>query len=507
MQRRDVDVLIVGAGLAGLATALSAEGRQVTLLCPWSPPAGASAMAQGGIAASVGAGDSPQLHAADTLRAGAGASDVRAVQTMCDEAASAVRWLESHGACFDREGENRAVHLEAAHSRARVLHINGDRTGFALTRTLAHAARSRTHLEFLSGYTAVALTRTADRVTGVVALDRTSQALWIAARETVVATGGLGQLYSHTTNPRTACGDGLAMALVAGARCEALEYVQFHPTALDVVADPLPLMTEALRGAGAKLIDARGTRIMAGVHAAVDLAPRDVIAREVWKRTRDGNRVYLDATEIFRLDPTAFPAVRALCAGHRIEPARNPIPVAAAAHYHMGGVAVDLEGRSSLEHLWACGEVACTGVHGANRLASNSLLEAVVFGRRLGLALGKARDGSRERVSLAAVPTSEAMTLDVDAPAWNNLRRLMWSRAGIVRDAAGLRSALTEMRQLEWEIPTGQILLRNRLRLAEAMLAAALARRESRGAHFRSDSRALVVDLHQASEARGAVQS
>jgi L-aspartate oxidase len=489
LQRHDVDVLIVGTGLAGLATALSVEGRHVTLLSPWSPPAGASAMAQGGIAAPIGVEDSPHLHAVDTLRAGAGVCDEHAVRIMCDEAVSAVRWLEGHGACFDREGDRHAVHREAAHSRARVLHIDDDRTGFSLTRMLARSARSHLNIDFQCGYTAAALTRDAAGVTGVVALDRSSRPLWVVARETVLATGGLGQLYSHTTNPRTACGDGLAMALIAGANCTALEYVQFHPTALDVAADPMPLMTEALRGAGAKLIDGHGAGVMNGVHVAIDLAPRDVIAREVWRRMRDGTRVYLDAREVFTRNAEAFPAVRSICARHRIDPTLDPIPVAPAAHYHMGGIAVDLEGRSSLGHLWACGEVACTGVHGANRLASNSLLEAVVFGRRLGRALTGAREDTVRLESLAPDPANEAMTLAVEETAWTALRRIMWAYAGIVRDAAGLQTALKEMRQIEYSIPAGQILLRNRVRLAKFILGAALEQRMSRGAHFRSDFR------------------
>lgn len=488
MQRHEVDVLVVGAGLAGLTTALSTEGRRVTVLCPSLPPiATASALAQGGIAAAVDEDDSAAFHAVDTFRAGAGECDARAVHRLCAEAASAIRWLEAQGVRFDRLGEHWAAHREAAHSYARVLHINGDRTGTALTKTLTCAARAHPNIEFLTGYLAIALTRDTDRVTGVLGMDRASQPLRIEACETVLATGGLGQLYSHTTNPRSACGDGLAMALAAGAQCTGLEFVQFHPTALNVAADPLPLVTEALRGAGAALIDVRGTRFMSGSHPAADLAPRDVVAREVWKQTCAGERVYLDATEVFRRDPASFPAVRALCTAYRIDPAQGPIPVVPAAHYHMGGIAVDLEGHSSLEHLWACGEVASTGVHGANRLASNSLLEAVVFGRRLGQALAARRDRPQRHESAALEPESEGATLDVDAQKWSALRRLMWAHLGIVREASGLQTGLAEARRLEHEIPSNQILLGDRVRLAQAMLAAALVRQVSRGAHFRSD--------------------
>lgn len=489
MQRHDVDVLVVGAGLAGLATALSVEGRHVTLLCPWSPPAGASAMAQGGIAAPVSITDSPRLHAADTVSAGAGACDDLAVSVLCAEAVEAIRWLERQGACFDRDGDDFSLHREAAHSVSRVLHIDGDRTGIALTRTLFRAARSRLNIELLNGCTAVALTGDAPEVTGVVALDRSSCPVWIAAQETVLATGGLGQLYSHTTNPRTACGDGLAMALAAGARCDALEYVQFHPTALDVDADPLPLVTEALRGAGATLVDADGRGIMAGAHPDGDLAPRDVIARVVWDRVDGGERVFLDATRILRRATEAFPKVRSLCAAHGLDAALSPIPVTPAAHYHMGGIKVDLDGRTSLTRLWSCGEVACTGVHGANRLASNSLLEAVVFGRRLGSALSEELDLPRAPADGSRAIEAQPLTLAIDGPVWAELRRLMWMHAGVARDATGLQCALTHLHRLELEIPDDQILLRNRAALAKSILTAALARRTSRGAHFRREFR------------------
>jgi L-aspartate oxidase len=489
LERREIDVLVIGAGLAGLSVALSASGRQVTVLSSWMPPAGtASAMAQGGIAAALDPDDSAQLHWADTMRAAAGAGDERAARTMCDEAASAIEWLEAQGARFDRDGGRRAMHREAAHSRARVLHINHDRTGFALTRALTRTAREQPHVGFVVGHTAIALVSDTRGVAGVIALDRKSQPCLFLAAETVLATGGLGQLYSHTTNPRSACGDGLAMAMAAGARCAALEYVQFHPTAIAVESDPMPLITEALRGAGAKLKDAHGVRFMNGVHPDAELAPRDVLAREVWKLLSNGGRAYLDAREVFARDPAAFPSVRGLCANQHFDPSRDCIPVAPAAHYHMGGVAVDLDGRSSLEHLWACGEVACTGVHGANRLASNSLLEAVVFGRRVGKALAIREPRAPAKTSEAASEWPPGSTLDVDAVAWTKLRALMWRHAGIVRDEAGLKCALEEIQRLEAQVPANQILLRNRLHLARYVVDAALARTESRGAHFRSDS-------------------
>jgi len=489
LERREVDVLVIGAGLAGLSVALSAAGRQVSVMCSWMPPAGtASAMAQGGIAAAVGADDSVQLHCADTMRAGAGACDARAVLTLCSEASSAIEWLEGKGAHFDRDSERRAMHREAAHSRPRVLHVNQDRTGFALTKAMTRAAREQPGVEFMGGQTAIAIVSDDRGVAGVIALDRKSQPSLILAAETVLATGGLGQLYAHTTNPRSAFGDGLAMAMEAGARCVSLEFVQFHPTAIAVESDPMPLVTEALRGAGATLVDALGARFMVGTHPDAELAPRDVLAREVWKLLSNGGRAFLDAREVFARDPAAFPSVRGLCANQHIDASRELIPVAPAAHYHMGGVAVDLDGRSSLDHLWACGEVACTGVHGANRLASNSLLEAVVFGRRTGAALSTLESRAPVRDSNDASEWQAGTTLDVDGIASTRLREIMWRHAGIVRDESGLHRALDELARLEREVPAGQVLMRNRVHLARAIATAALARTQSQGAHYRSDS-------------------
>jgi L-aspartate oxidase len=493
VQSIDTDVLVIGAGIAGLAVALSAGSRRVTVLSTWAPPAGtASAMAQGGIAAPVGVDDSPRQHEDDTLRAGAGACDPQAVRILCDDAFGAITWLESQGVCFDREGDAEgsgyALHREAAHSRARVLHVQHDRTGFGLMRALARAARGRSHIDFLKGLHAVALTGDARSVSGVIAIDRTGHHVEVRAADVVLATGGLGHLFAQTTNPRNACGDGLAMALAAGARTSSLEFVQFHPTALAVDVDPMPLLTEALRGAGARLVDSQGRDFMRELHPAGSLAPRDAVARGVWSRISAGEHVLLDAREVFARDPLAFPSIRQICANHHVDPARAPLPIAPAAHYHMGGVAVDLDGRSSLDRLWACGEVACTGAHGANRLASNSLLEAVVFGRRLASALDRAVAPVKKPGQAAAPAGCEAYSLDVDEAIFDRLRRLMWSHAGIVRGDAGLSNALAQLEAMRKAIPPGQIQLENRVRLAIALIAAARARTASLGAHFRSDA-------------------
>lgn len=496
MHRDDVDVLVVGAGLAGLTAALSAPGRRITVLCPELPPAEvASALAQGGIAAAVGEGDSPALHAADTLAAGAGACSTAAVDILCAEAVPAIHWLEAQGASFDRTADGRwALHREAAHGRARVLHAGGDATGAALSAALYRAARKVPTIEFRPGCVAVALERHGAAVAGVLALEMPSgRPLRLVARDTVLATGGLGQLYLHTTNPLTACGDGLAMALAAGARCDGLEFVQFHPTALACGDNPTPLITEALRGAGAVLVNAQGERFMLTVHPDAELAPRDVVAREIWRQTQRGHRIYLDARAVLGADASAFPSVRAACVKHGIDARHERIPVVPAAHYHMGGVGVDLVGRSSLERLWACGEVAHTGVHGANRLASNSLLEAVVFGRRLGAALaasGRQPHGDESSVVPVtgdAQDEGSAISLAVDGRRWVELRRLMWEHLGIARSGAGLESGHAQIVALETGVTADQVRLRGRLRLARAMFASALARHESCGAHYRTD--------------------
>lgn len=488
MEQTDTDVLIVGAGVAGLAAALGTSARRrVTLLCPSPPPSStASALAQGGIAAAVGADDHPALHAADTMRAGAGESWLPAVVLLCGEAPAAIAWLEAQGIRFDRDGDDWALHREAAHDRARVLHVGGDATGAGLTSALYRAVLSAPNVEILAGFTAVSLIRDTARVSGVIAIASDGRPLALRASDTVLATGGLGQLYLHTTNPPSACGDGLAMALRAGARLNGLEFVQFHPTALACAADPLPLVTEALRGAGAALVDERGERIMQKVHRDGDLAARDVVARAVWAHVSQERRVWLDATGTMSADRGAFPQVRALCLTHRIDPGRDPIPVVPAAHYHMGGIAVGVDGHTSLPGLWACGEVACSGVHGANRLASNSLLEAVVFGRRLGTALSFPRGWERPSPArLDIVPDEAAVQLDPEV--WAALRHLMWMRAGIVRSARGLLAGLAELATLYRRSEPEHLLLRGRLCLAKALLTAAWQRQKSCGAHLRAD--------------------
>jgi L-aspartate oxidase len=486
-ERWHADVLVVGAGVAGLSAALAAAPRRVLILCPDEPTcASSSALAQGGIAAPLGPEDSVESHVGDTLEAACHSADIEAVSCVIGRAADAIAFLEASGVEFDRIGIRRSLHLEAGHRHARVAHAAGDRSGEIIVGALWARVCAAPHVDVLSGWRAVALLGASRAgVIGARVADAYGRIAIVHARATVLATGGIGRLYRHTTNGEYATGDGLAMALAIGARTAALEFVQFHPTALRVQADPLPLLTEALRGAGARLVTARGAPIMAGRHILGDLAPRDIVARTVWEHAQAGEDVLLDATAVFGSDKgSAFPGARRTALSHGIDPAVAPLPVTAAAHYHMGGVVVDASGRTSLPGLWACGEVAYTGLHGANRLASNSLLEAVVCGQAVGAAIATESSRPCPVAALDAAQVSPAADRD---ERWTHIRDRMWRAMGPVRDAGTLHAALTAT-LIECEgLGPEDGLLRQRFDLVAAMLAAATAREESRGAHWRSD--------------------
>lgn len=493
----ETDVLIVGAGAAGLITALNARGRRVCILSPdgFDGESTASDRAQGGIAAAVGADDAASLHLHDTLLAGNHQNSIPASRFVCREASAIVGYLEELGVQFARDGSAYSLHKEAAHSRSRVLHIGGDATGAAMMQVLRRRIAEAPHIEMLPYTRAVSLLCDSSGIGGVAATTEDGRALTVRARAVVIATGGVGGLFSRTTNPSGACGDGPAMALAARARCGALEFVQFHPTALDVEAEPLPLMTEALRGAGARLIDDAGRSIMREVHPLAELASRDVVARAIYAVQSAGGRVWLDATCLDDADVSeAFPSAHRLCRAHGIDPCREPIPVTPAAHYHMGGITVDLDGRASLPRLWAVGEAACTGMHGANRLASNSLLEAVVFGRRLGRALGRERSYPTGLHVPRAVQSAEL------PEQWSEreLRGLMWRCMGLIRSAERLGEGLALIARLREQTPPEATLRQSRLLLATHMMMAAARRRISCGAHYRSDSVEAVLERHRA---------
>jgi L-aspartate oxidase len=486
---READVVVLGAGAAGLSVALGLDGRRVDLLAKGSLGAtGNTPLAQGGIAVAVGPGDSPALHAADTLAVAGELADPGAVERLTEEGPERLARLLVLGARFDRDAAGRLdLAREAAHSRARVLHAR-DATGAEVVRALGASLGARGGLGVFDRAFAHHLVLDGGRVAGVLARHADGALVLHRARAVVLATGGIGRVFLRTTNPPEATGDGLALAWRAGARLADLEFVQFHPTALDVGADPMPLLTEALRGAGAILVDEDGRRLLADGRG--ELLPRDVVARALWSALAVGRRALLDArVAVGESFPERFPTVFESCRRHGLDPRVDPVPVAPAAHYHMGGVAVDLDGRTSVPGLWAAGEVACTGVHGANRLASNSLLEALVFGTRTARSVARALPHLRRPASRLALPPVEP-----DEPAGDEaartvaaIRRLAWEKAGLVRTADGLRKALAALEALENEVPAGAVEARSVATVARLVARAALARPESRGAHFRAD--------------------
>jgi len=471
-------VLIVGAGLAGLSAALACAPRKALVLSSAPLLSGcSSAWAQGGVAAAMTEGDDPAQHAADTVAAGAGLVDAEMAGLLTREGPDAVRRLAQIGAPFDRTPDGGfAQGLEAAHSHARVARVKGDQAGREIMRAMAATAMASANIEIRPETRVRALLQDADgRVRGVL-VEHQGRLGEIIAPATILATGGLGGLYAVTTNPRAVRGEGLALAALAGAKIADPEFVQFHPTAIAVDVDPAPLASEALRGEGARLIDVEGQPFMAAHHPMGDLAPRDVVARAIHAQIAAGKGAFLDArTAIGEAFPEEFPAVFTACMAGGIDPRVQPIPVAPAAHYHMGGIATDADGRTSLPGLYAVGECASSGVHGANRLASNSLLEAAVFGTRAGHAAALEADPKTE--PLAAAPSP-----DLPDEALQELRRAMSRNAGVVRDAVGLRRLIALIDGLEEAHGAAPPLLAARL-----VAACALAREESRGGHYRAD--------------------
>ena len=468
-------VVIVGAGIAGLMTALELAPRPVVVLSKGPLAAESSTLwAQGGLAAAMGASDSAALHAADTRAAGDGLSDAAIVDEFVRAAPAAIVRLARLGVRFDRTDDGGfALGLEAAHSRARIVHAGGDGAGRELMRALIAAARATPSIEIVEGFEARRLLVDDNAVCGVLAVGPAGPAL-LAASGVVIATGGIGGLFEESTNPLSSFGQGVALAARAGAALADMEFVQFHPTALDVAARPMPLVSEAVRGAGATLIDESGERFMLDTPGA-ELAPRDVVARAIWRRRAEGHRVFLDARKAIGAEFGArFPIIAAACRKAGVDPAREPIPVKPAEHYHMGGVVADAQGRSTVEGLWVCGEAASTGLHGANRLASNSLTEAAVFGAIVARSIEGAPTRSPAPLrSLAAPP----------APDPSAVRPILSHAAGVMRDGGALRAAVGPLAALARSVgPAADPAV-----AALAIVVSALRREASIGAHCRLD--------------------
>jgi L-aspartate oxidase len=480
--------LVVGSGVAGLHTAWRASERGgVLLLTKRSLFDSATSYAQGGIAAALGAGDSPELHRRDTLAAGAALCDAAAVQVLVEEGPARVRELHSAGADFDLEPDTGRFLLgrEAAHSRKRIVHAHGDQTGAEVARTLIARVRRSKKIRVLEKARVLDLIVHRGQCVGVRASVE-GKATEIIADVTVLATGGGGQAYRYTTNPVVATGDGYAIAHRADVTLADMEFVQFHPTALDTPENPLALISEAVRGEGATLVNERGVRFMKKLHKLAELAPRDGVARCIVRQQRAGRRVFIDARMLSRTFAKRFPGILAICQARGIDPRRDLIPVTPAAHYMMGGIVTDLCGRSSLDRLYAVGEVSRTGVHGANRLASNSLLEGLVFAERV------ARD-MVQREPVRTIPRAGRWTVPVlrdrgaAQVAADSTREIMWRDAGVIRTATGLRSAAAKLADIEKRLPVGATEELNLIQTARLVVEGALRRKESRGGHYRSD--------------------
>ncbi|HEY1964024.1 MAG TPA: L-aspartate oxidase [Acidobacteriaceae bacterium] len=499
------DFLIIGAGIAGLRAAITlAEAGRVLVVTKEALGESNTQYAQGGIAVAISGAEDIQLHMEDTLAAGDGLVDPIAARVLVEEGPARVKELLEWDTHFDRyaTGEHAGELMltrEGAHSRNRILHANGDATGREIGRALLARASTTPGITLLPWTLLTDLLHTQGRICGARLLDENGEIRTVQARSVLLASGGAGQVYSDTTNPAVATGDGIAAALAAGAELADMEFYQFHPTALSLPGVPRFLLSEALRGEGAWLVNAAGERFMHRYHRQLELAPRDVVARAI---TREGMGahpgevlpVYLDMRHVTGIDLNArFPGISAFLHQHGLDLARDPIPVRPAAHYLMGGVRTDVDGRTSLPGLYAAGEVACTGVHGANRLASNSLLEGLVFGARAAESM-RLESGARAMTAAAEGPRPrEERSLPPVEEAIQQLQQQMWEHAGLLRDAELLKGIdLTAAMAYADAVPPAhwtrrEYEARSLARVARAIVVCALAREESRGAHFRND--------------------
>ncbi|MFG2194795.1 L-aspartate oxidase [Streptomyces sp. NPDC048639] len=510
----EADVVVVGSGVAGLTAALrcAAAGRRTVVVTKARLDDGSTRWAQGGIAAALGEGDTPEQHLDDTLVAGAGLCDEQAVRALVTEGPDAVRRLISTGARFDTSAETGAIELtrEGGHHRRRIAHAGGDATGAEISRALVEAVRDA-GMETVENALVLDLLTDAEGRTAGVTLHVMGEGQRdgvgaVHAPAVVLATGGMGQVFSATTNPAVSTGDGVALALRAGAEVSDLEFVQFHPTVLFLgrgAEGQQPLVSEAVRGEGAHLVDADGVRFMLGQHELAELAPRDIVAKGIMRRMREqrAEHMYLDARHFgAEMWASRFPTILAACRAHGIDPVTEPIPVAPAAHYASGGVRTDLAGRTTVPGLYACGEVACTGVHGANRLASNSLLEGLVFAERIAATIAAEPSQRQAPVRPASVPRAPARSPLLAPESRFVIQRIMTSGAGVLRSAKSLNAAAVALQALHTEavaeldrdgktaepcVETWEAT--NLLLVSRVLVAMAREREETRGCHWRED--------------------
>jgi len=497
------DFLVIGAGIAGLraAIALARKGR-VLVITKEQLAESNTAYAQGGIAVAMGGDADVALHLEDTQNAGDGLVNAAAAAVLVEQGPQRVQELLDWGTAFDREQGELMLTREGAHSRPRILHANGDATGKEIAQSLLRIARQEKNITLAEWTTCIDLIVRNQKVVGVTLLgngkdDRDNNIRNVYARATLLASGGAGQVFSETTNPAVATGDGIAMAYRAGAAVADMEFFQFHPTALAIDGAPRFLLSEALRGEGAYLVNSKHERFMQKYHPQLELAPRDIVARAI---VREGTPttgkeylpVYLDMRHVTGIDlAQRFPGISAFLAKFNLSLAKDLIPIRPAAHYMMGGVQTDIHGRTTLPGLYAAGEAACTGVHGANRLASNSLLEGLVFGAAAANAM-LADDAPADFEAAAPTPSPATTHTPEQTEKWiANLRALMWKHAGLLRSAEGLNRAKLALEEMAFDIPRGHtrraIEARNLHQAAMLMVEAALARKESRGAHYRND--------------------
>lgn len=495
------DILILGSGIAGLYASLKLKDEYaVTIITKNKITESNTEHAQGGIAVALSMDDSPNVHLEDTIKAGAGLCNIDAVKIMAEKGPDCVKDLIELGTKFDRVNNELDFTREAAHSRKRVLHALGDATGSEIERSLVEIVGNSPQIFVAENTFAIDLLRNKDRsISGVLVFNEKENKMeaWLA-KAIILATGGLGQLYKYTTNPEVATGDGLAAAYRAGAELMDMEFVQFHPTALLLPGVPSFLISEAARGEGAKLVNQQGERFMENVPGQ-ELAPRDVVARAIWSQMKDG-QVYLDFTyaSIKRLEER-FPKISKTCLQYGIDITKNPVPIGPAAHYMMGGIKVNNSGETNLPNLYACGECSCSGLHGANRLASNSLLDGLVFSAVIAEAIKKKRLTMPNWDEVTCFPDSGVSREPVErlnsSPELGQLRtevrEIMWAKVGIIRDEQGLKEAAESLEKYYNSFlpahTVDEMEIANMLELGLLIIEAAIDRRESRGGHFRSD--------------------